>query len=170
MRIVFRKITDERHVLEISRREGSWETVECETRSYLTHDLLHYAVEAEAGVEAGFWGRLAGGATLAEMNDRTRPMDGDMQAIEQVVGAISASVKGRSATEVVAGMRKVASALGSTLPAWLTETFVVAVQDRMRQLLGRWKATPRGSTLDLDWELRDPTNASAVTKGTAARP
>jgi hypothetical protein len=151
MRIVFRKITDERHVLEISRREGSWETVECETRSYLTHDLLHYAVEAEAGVEAGFWGRLAGGATLEEMNDRTRAMDGDMQAIEQVVGALSASIKGRSAADVVAGMTKFASALGATLPAWLTEVFIIAVQERMRQLLGRWGATPPRSVLELTW-------------------
>jgi hypothetical protein len=151
MRIAFRKLTDERHELAISRDPGSWETVECETRSYLTHDLLHYAVEVEAGVQSGFWGRLAAGATIAEMNDRTRPMDDEMAAIEQVVGALTASVKGRSAAEVIAGMNRFASSLGASLPRWLTEGFVLAVQKRMRQLLGRWKATPRGSVLDLTW-------------------
>jgi hypothetical protein len=151
MRIAFRKLTDERHELTISRDPASSETVECETRSYLTHDLLHYAVEVEAGVEAGFWGRLAAGATIAEMNDRTRPMDNEMAAIEQMVGALTASVKGRSAAEVVAGMNRFATSLGASLPGWLTETFVLAVQERMRQLLGRWRATPRGSTLDLTW-------------------
>ena len=159
MRILFRKLSDERHELAISRsasastNTGSWETVECETRSYLTHDLLHYAAEAEAGVQSGFWGRLAAGATLAEMNDRARPMDDEMAAIEQIVGALSASVKGRSAAEVVAGMRRFASSLGSTMPPWLTEAFVLAVQERMRQLVGRWKATPRGSALDLRWPV-----------------
>jgi hypothetical protein len=151
MKIAFRKLTDERHVLAISRDLASWETVECETPSYLEHDLLHYAVEAEAGLRSGFWGRLATGATLAEMNDRTRPMDDEMAAVEQVVGALSAIVKGRSAVAVVAGMNRFASSLGASLPPWLTEGFVLAVEERMRHLLGRWKATPRGSALDLTW-------------------
>jgi hypothetical protein len=153
MRIVFRKITDERHELSVCRGSESWETVECDTRSYLTHDLLHYAVESEAGVQSGFWGRLAAGATLAEMNDRTRSMGDEMAAIEQVVGALTASVKGRSAGEVVSTMRRFGSSLGATLPPWLTERFVLAVQERMRQLLGRWRATPRGSVLELAWSL-----------------
>ena len=151
MRIQFRKLTDERHELAVSRDPASWERVECETRSYLTHDLLHYAVEAEASLQTGFWGRLATGATLAEMNDRTRSMDDEMAAIEQVVGALSESVKGRPAAQIVAGMNRFAASLGATLPAWLSESFVLAVQERMRQLLGRWKATPRGATLDLPW-------------------
>jgi hypothetical protein len=111
MRIRFRKLSDERHELAISRDAASWESVECETRSYLTHDLLHYAVEAEAGVQSGFWGRLAAGATLGEMNDRTRAMGDEMAAIEQLVGALTASVKGRSAAEVFAGMTPRLSAL-----------------------------------------------------------
>jgi hypothetical protein len=157
MRILFRKISDEQHELAISRDLASWGTVGCETRSYLTHDLLHYAIEAEAGVQTGFWGRLAAGATLAEMNDRTRSMGDEMAAIEQVVGALTASLKGRSAAEVVVGINRFASSLGATMPSWLTESFVLAVQERMRQLLGRWKATPRGATLDLTWpEARAP--------------
>jgi hypothetical protein len=151
MRILFKKLSDERHELAVSRDLASWETVECETRSYLTHDLLHYAVEAEAGVQSGFWGRLAAGKTLAEMNDRTQPMADDMAAIEQTVGALTASVKERSAAEVVHGMNRFASSLGASLPSWLTESFVLAVQGRMRQLLGRWRATPRGAALELTW-------------------
>ena len=151
MKIRLRKLSDERHELAISREGASWEAVECETRSYLTHDLLHYAVEVEAGVPSGFWGRLAAGATLAEMNDCTRSMDDEKAAIEQLVGALTASVKGRSAAEVIAGMNSFASSLGATLPSWLTVSFVLAVQERMRQLVGRWKATPCGSVLDLTW-------------------
>jgi hypothetical protein len=151
MRILLRKLSDERHELGISRDPTSWETVECETRSYLMHDFLHYSVEVEAGVQSGFWGRLAAGATLAEMNDRTRSMGDEMAAIEQVVGALTPGVRGRSAAEVVAAMNRFASSLGSTMPSWLTESFVLAVQERMRQLIGRWKATPRGSVLDLTW-------------------
>jgi hypothetical protein len=155
MRIVLRKLSDERHELAISRDSASWETVECETRSYLTHDLLHYAVEIEAGVHTGFWGRLAAGATLAEMNDRTRSMDNEMATIGQIVGALTPSVKGRSAAEV-AGMKRFASSLGMAMPSWLSASFVLAVQERTRQLVGCWKATLRGSVLELAWPEGQP--------------
>ena len=48
MRIGFRKLTDERHELAIVRDGGAREAVECETKSLLVHDFLHYAVELEA--------------------------------------------------------------------------------------------------------------------------
>lgn len=55
VRIALRKISDERHDLTIVRGDGQRETVTCETRSVLVHDLLHHAVEAEAGLSYGFW-------------------------------------------------------------------------------------------------------------------
>jgi hypothetical protein len=162
MRIRLRKLSEERHELAISRDGASWETAECETRSYLTHDLLHYAVEAEAGVQSGFWGRLASGATLAEMNDRARAMEEEMAVIEQVVGALSASVKGRPAAEVVAGVKGFAWSVGRTIPPWLTEERVLAVQERMRRLVGRWTAMAHGAALELTW----PDGATATTATT----
>jgi hypothetical protein len=155
VQIQLRKISDERHALGIARAGGAFDEVECETRSTLVHDLLHYAVESEADLTTGFWGNLAAGLTLAEMNDRTRAPLGaaatEMAAIEQIVGALSGAVKGRSAAEMVAGMRRFAEALGATMPTWLTESFIEAVQERMRQLLGRWRATAYGATMSLDW-------------------
>jgi hypothetical protein len=153
MRITFHKISDERHRLEVSADDGlKRESVECETRSYLTHDLLHYAVEAEAGLQSGFWGRLHRGSSLAELNDWSRPMDPEIAAIEQIVGALSPAVKGKSA----AGMRRFAAALGTTMPDWLTEAFVLAVQDRMRGLLGHWTGTRCGTSMELAWPADAP--------------
>ena len=106
MRIVFRKISDERHTLEIVRADGRREEVDCETRSLLVHDLLHLAVESEAKVTVGFWGNLAKGRTLADMNDRTgKAMAAEapeMAVIERLVGSLSGAVKGRTAAEMVA--------------------------------------------------------------------
>jgi len=155
MRILFRKMTDERHALTIERDDGARETVECETRSYLAHDLLHYAVEREAKLAIGFWGTLAAGATLARMNDRTQPAPSaapeELAAIEQIVGALSGTLKGRSAADLVDGMRRFAASVGATLPPWLTEVFVDAVNARMRGLLGHWRATARGDEMALPW-------------------
>ncbi len=155
MRIVFRKLSDERHALEIARPSGEHERVECETRSYLLHDLLHYAVEADAKLDGGFWGHLASGRTLTDMSDRTgmalAASAPEMATIEQIVGALSGALKGRSDVELVEGMRRFAAALGTTMPGWLTEELVAAVRGRMRGLVGRWKATPYGGAMDVEW-------------------
>jgi hypothetical protein len=160
VRIVFRKLSDERHILEIVRDDGRSERVEFETRSYLAHDLLHLAVEAEAKLGCGFWGNLAAGKTLADMNDRTGMALGaaasEMAAIEQIVGALSGAVKGRTAADLVTGMRRFAESLGQTTPAWLTEEFVAAVIERMRRLTGHWRATAFGGTMELRWPVQEP--------------
>jgi hypothetical protein len=153
VRILFHKVSDERHVLEIVRDDGRREQVECETRSYLQHDLLHYAAEAEAKLDGGFWGSLARGKTLADMNDRTGTsmVGGQMPAIEQAVGVLSGSVKGVAAETLVAGFRDYAATAESRVPDWFTLEFVEAVQERMRRLHGRWKATPYGHSMELGW-------------------
>src|SRR4051812_28698988 len=106
MRICFHKISDARHALEIVHEDGRRERVECATRSYLIHDFLHYAVESEAKLQGGFWGNLAAGKTLADMNDRTgvalKSAAPEMAVIEQLVGALSGAVKGKTAREMVA--------------------------------------------------------------------
>jgi hypothetical protein len=154
MRVSFVKLSDEQHALEVVREDGRREHVVCETRSYFLHDLLHFAVESEGALTGGFWGRLAQGMTLAEMNDRKRPVgpeSEELAAIEQLVGALHGATKGQSAEELVAGMRRFAEALDASLPDWLTEPFVLRVKERLRQLRGRWNATPYGTAMDLDW-------------------
>ena len=155
MRIRFHKVSSERHRLEIIRDDGAREEVDCETRSYLQHDLLHYAVEAEAGLPTGVWGNLAQGRTLSDLNDRTgrvtHPQTPDLLVIEQIVGVLSGATKGRTPEQLVTGIQSYAAALGAPLPAWLTTPFVAAVQERMRQLMGRWKATAFGGAMELRW-------------------
>jgi len=157
MRILLHKRSNTQHALEIVREPdgGERECMECETRSYLTHDLLHYAVETEAGLESGFWGNLARGKTLAQMNDRTgRALAAEapeLMAIERVVGALTGVIKGRAAAEIVAALREYEAALGEAESAWLSETLIVAVQERMRRLLGHWSATPFGASMELRW-------------------
>lgn len=153
MRIAFWKLSNERHALEISDGNGRCERVECETRSLFLHDLLHYAVESEAGTQAGFWGSLARGRTLAELNDRTRPFDdsAELAAVEQVVGALHGTTKGVPPDELVAGIQRFAFALNASLPAWLTVELVTRVEARMRRLRGHWNATPFGAKMELDW-------------------
>jgi hypothetical protein len=152
MRVFLHKLSDERHTLEIVRASGEREQVECESRSLLVHDFIHLAVEEEAHLTNGFWGKLAEGKTLTEMNDRASPPnDAAMMEIERVVGALSMAAKGAPPSEVVAALEAYSTALGVGLPVWLTEPFVASVQARLRRLRGEWNATPCGCTMELAW-------------------
>ncbi len=155
MRIELRKITDQQHELVVIRDSGHRETLICETRSTLVHDLLHHAAEQEAGVQTGFWGTLAAGRTLADMNDRSGAALGDAQAevmaIERLVGPLSAAAKGADPVALAARLRAYLAETGDPAPDWLTPAFIAAVQERLRHLLGAWRAVPHGETLRLDW-------------------
>ena len=158
MDIRLTKLTDDRHGLEIVRTDGSREAATLETRSYLLHDLLHLAVETEAHLDSGFWGCLARGRTLAEMNDRTGQLMGDasgeLLAVEQIVGVLTAATKGVPAAEVRAALVAWTDAQGRTLPAWLDESFITRAQARLRGFMGHWLATRHGQTMTLEWAER----------------
>jgi hypothetical protein len=150
MRVRFHKLSDERHALEIVRDDGTHERIECETRSYLNHDLLHLAVESQAALGEGFWGSLAAGATLAAMNDRAMPSSTPAMArIEQVVGMLAGLAKGRSGTQIYAALHDYEREQGDALPAWVTEPFVLGVEERLRRLIGHYRATPFGEAMEV---------------------
>jgi hypothetical protein len=156
MQIVFHKTSDERHGLEIIRDSGERERVECETRSCLVHDFLHYAVEDEAGLDDGFWGNLAKGKTLADMNDRTGQRMSEetpaMMAIERLIGALTMAAKGHAPSEVVSSIAAYATTLEVSMPPWLTEAHVARVQERLRHLRGLWRSTKYGGSMELGWD------------------
>ena len=145
MRIVFRKLSDQQHVLE-----ANGDSMTCETRSLLRHDLLHYAVEAEAGLEDGFWGNLARGRRVGELGNMAAGGP-ELLAIERLVGALDGAAKGQEAAAVVAAVRRYDETSDVATPAWLTEAMVLRVQERMRRLMGQWKATPFGGVMELTW-------------------
>jgi hypothetical protein len=153
VKIRFHKLTDTLHDLEVLRPGHVSERVTCETRSYLAHDFLHYAAESEARLSAGFYGRLAAGSTLAELNNRTLPVvnNPEMALVEQIVGMLSGSVKGLTADEMMAVFEHFTAATQSELPPWLTTDFVARVQERMRRLQGHYRATAFGAYMELDW-------------------
>jgi len=158
MLIRFTRLTNERHRLEFVRDDGTSEARELETRSALLHDLVHYAVETEAGLEASFYGQLAGGKTYEALT--AEPSD-DPEAMqtEAVVARIQGLAKNDAwsrvdpssvAESIAAGFR----ALESTPPTWLTADLIDRVRDRLRRVQGRWRATPFHQTLELDFPAR----------------
>ena len=68
------RLSDARHQFEYRRTDGSGEVLEMETRSLLTHDLAHFAVETEAGLGDGFYGRLARAGSYAAVDTEVRDL------------------------------------------------------------------------------------------------
>jgi hypothetical protein len=155
MRIVLTKLTDARHRLEVHRKGGASEQVELETRSCLLHDLTHFAVEEAAGISGGFYGSLAAGRTFDDLMGRTGQAMADsdlMMEVERAVAVLQGGVKTKedpaAAYERIVAMLRIQDAKP---PSWFTRGLVVEVHERMRQLLGRWNATPNGSSMELSW-------------------
>ena len=156
MRIVLRRTAHQRHTLEIIRDDGTREQEELDTKTFLIHDLLHYAVESEADIDTGFWGTLARGVTLASLGDREAvaksPYTPAMEIIEVIVGSFTSVIQQKTAPEdLIEGLVKLLKARGNTVPAWLTVDFLAMVTVRMRQLIGHWNSLEIGETLELDW-------------------
>lgn len=156
MRILLTKISDERHALEVVRANGDRERVEHVSREFLFHDLLHYAVESELGTQGGFWGALAKGKSMSDLNDRTGTAMGDLSppiaGIEAIVGMMTGVVKSAASTdEVIASLRGYLAAMTVAAPEWCTAAFVNGVRERMRQIFGRWKAVPYRGSMEIQW-------------------
>jgi hypothetical protein len=155
MLIRLTRLTNERHRLEIVRDDGTREACELETRSVLPHDLVHYAVEAEAGLRASFYGRLASGTSYEALTEEPPP-DSEAMQTEAVVARIQGIAKNdtwsdvdpeRFAQSIAAGFRS----LGNEPPAWLTGDLIVRVRERLRSVQGQWRATPFHQTLVLEF-------------------
>lgn len=145
----FTRLSPTQHRFEAIRADGTRETRELETRSFLLHDLVHFALESEAGLKEGFYGMLARGA------DYDTPAAGaPAMQIESVVGPLQGATKGEvDADAFVARFVSVQASIGAQAPAWLTADLIRRALERLRQLQGRWRATPFGQAMELRFEV-----------------
>ena len=147
MRIRLIKKTDDRHVLEAVRDDGSVASAEFETRSTLRHDLMHYAVEQRAGLRSSLFGTIAAGA---EPSTKMTSAAGEIQVTEVVVGMLQgAAAKDVDADAFVREAHGWLALQGLALPAYLDAAFVRAVLAHYGRLLGQWQSLRRGGVLEL---------------------
>ncbi len=152
----FTRVSADRHRLEYLSPDGTGEAFELETRGLLVHDLLHFAVETEAGLRGSFYGLLAKVGGYAELSvGGGAALGGEIAITERVVGALTGALQAEDldADAFVEQARDYLNIYDERAPRWFTPTLVLAVRERMRQLEGRWRATPFGETLELRFPL-----------------
>ena len=150
----FTKLTPERHRFEYRRADGTGEAIEMETRSLLAHDLIHYAVESEAGLRGSFYGILGKIGGYEELTvSGGAALGGEVAITERIVGALQGALGDDNLDEAtfLARVAEYLELFDERAPRWFTAPFVAAVRERMRQLTGRWKATPFGETMELQF-------------------
>jgi hypothetical protein len=147
MRIELTKLTEQRHRFVVVRANGVRDEADLETRSFLLHDLVHYAVEAEADIDRGFWGSLAHGTPLAVLSDRDAPYDANTELglAESLVGPMQSCWNGRLARADYVAV------VGQMAPHIVDDAFVTRVFERLRRVTGHWKATPFHRPMTLTW-------------------
>ena len=139
MRIVFAKISDQRHAVEITRRDGTSERRELVSRDFLRHDLAHFAIELELPIRSGYWGSVACGASL----DGEGVAGSEAELAEALAGPLQTLFRVEAGLDAYTDLlRKLAPGRGD---------LAVRVHERIRRLRGHWKATPYGGEMELFW-------------------
>ncbi len=156
LEVSFTRISPTHHRFAYRRPDGSGEALEMETSSLLRHDLLHLAVETEASLRGSFYGILAKIGGYEELRVAGgMALGGEIAITERVVGALTGALGQDELDDeaFVAQVREFLEVYDEGAPRWLTPVFMVAVRERMRQLEGRWKATPFGETMSVAFPL-----------------
>lgn len=149
LQIGLTRISPTHHRLDLQRHGGAREAVTLETRSVLLHDLVHFAVESEAGLADSFYGRVARGVGYGELA-ADGGAGGEILVTEKVVGAVQGAWRrGFEPAALAAALRGYFEGLGEAAPAWLTAELLQRVGERLRRLEGEWRALPFGQTMQL---------------------
>ena len=150
----FTRLTPDRHRFEYRRADGTGEAIEMETRSLLAHDLVHFAVESEAQLKGSFYGILARIGGYEELSVAGgAALGGEIAITERIVGALQGALAQDDLDDAgfQARIAEYLELFDERAPRWFTPAFVSAVRERMRQLSGRWNATPFGEAIELEF-------------------
>jgi hypothetical protein len=144
MKIIFTKLSDEEHSVRVVRADGSEDSGILNSRSCLRHDLAHFAVETELPIAGGYWGSVANGVALA----------GNEFSGSGIATAESLAAPIQTLMRLNASDEKYIAVLAHVLPEVATEELALRIKERIRKLLGHWKATAYGADMEFEWDDR----------------
>lgn len=157
MKILLTRLTNDTHRLECIRDDGTRESAELETKSLLKHDLVHLAVEKEAGLLEGFWGLVAAGKTFKELSGKNtmspgEPPKSELAITEMVVGMMTGYLVNQAkAEDILLAADTIFKGSSIALPPYLTPSFMEAVSKRYKALIGQVNGTPFHETIELSF-------------------
>ncbi len=151
-----------RYFLEVERDDGALIRFRGPGKTQPPHDLVHYAVEYELGLDRGFWGKVAHGEVLGRveivrgptrrMPPLRRAPTGKGSEVEVVVG-LAERLYLAPARDVDSIQRVLDSSLTPEIRrrAGLDADSALRICRRLDELVPAWKNTPDGGRLVLPW-------------------
>ncbi|MFI8449337.1 hypothetical protein [Streptomyces erythrochromogenes] len=152
MEIIFRKLPDDRHDLEVRDRRGpDVRLMSQATGPTMPHDLVHAAVESALEITDGFWGAVARGATFEgfETTVPTRHRRSGMKVLRRGGDAVlRAELSVNWAYRVWSGLSTESRGVGRSP---LDERQVALACAALDGAAARWADVAVGGTLTWRW-------------------
>ena len=142
MEIRFRKVSDQAHEVSVLRADGTSERKTLSSRSFLFHDLAHFVLESQVPIRNGFWGAIAGGCSIFAADLESPAL---MQA-ERMAGPLQILIRDNACRE------RYAELMSRYLNEDVADRAADQIYDLVREIRGRWMATPRGGDMCLLWK------------------
>jgi len=156
LRIQFTKRADGNVILRCTRKDGSvtWQRYDKLAGFFSYHDLSHLAVETALEVRDGFYGLIADGWDITEMDGKgPRGKLPYASIVEHVVGLLMQERTGGtgqlSAAEFNSQMEQMT---GQPMKNPLGDLQLKAVRELEASLFRDWSAIPAGGILDLTFD------------------
>ena len=146
MKIEIKKATNHRCEYTITRDDKSVERITLDTKTYLVHDICHYAVEKNLKYSKGFWGMLSDGYSFSELFGKKNPNTTELRFIEQIVGPVQSVFLGNIPKQDFDLFVK-------HLDLTLTEDILHACLTEIETILKQWEQLSIGQRLTLEWRL-----------------
>ncbi|WP_405792284.1 hypothetical protein OG753_38880 [Streptomyces sp. NBC_00029] len=152
MEMIFRKLPDDRHELEVRGRRGPDVRLAAQpTGPSMPHDLVHAAVESALGINDGFWGATAQGATFEgfEPVAPTRHRRSGLKVLRREGDAVMrAELAVNWAYRVWSGQRTEGRGLGRSP---LDERQIALASAALDRAAERWSEVAEGESLVWQW-------------------
>jgi hypothetical protein len=170
----------QRYFLEVERDDGALIRFRGPGKTHPPHDLVHYAVEYELGLDRGFWGKVAHGEILGRAEVVRKPTrrlpplrrapTGKGSEVEVVVG-LAERLYLAPARDVASIQRVLDSSLTPEIRrrAGLDAESALRICRRLDELAPAWKRVPDGGRLVFDWPPPRTRHAEPRRRKQAAR-
>ena len=127
MRISLTRISPTHHTFAYVRDDGTGESIDMDTKTFLVHDLIHFAVETEANLKDSFYGLLNTSGSYASLSgEGLKTAEGtEVLHTERVVGVLTGIAKGDVTPQQAFGaIENLYNAHKEPIPEWVSIDFI----------------------------------------------
>jgi hypothetical protein len=169
--------------IEIRRSDGSAASTSFPHKGPVPHDVVHFFVELELGIDTGFWGLVAGGshpeaigamAKAAGHASAARPSTPDPALVpaiqaERIVECFEADLwAGGSDPQTFQDMVEAGCQQSLVPTVAIDAEGITRVREQLAQFRDRWAALPIGGTCSFEWP--EERSAQSARKGLRSTP